>query len=104
MYIKNFRSFYFEFLEGRSDNIVLNAKVYLLSTTMANPTKSQNFWLVIGVCFGLIAFFGVVLFFIRRKCKQKEEIRYSHASTILGDDESYTLHSESTIMFLRYLA
>jgi hypothetical protein len=97
VYMNNFRSFYFDFLEGRNDDIVLNAKVYLLSSSVTNSTESRKLWLVLGVCFGLLTTLSSLLLIIQRNRKQKEEIRYSHASTILGDDESYTLHSESTI-------
>jgi hypothetical protein len=91
--------------EEMEDNFIWNAQLYLVSSALTNslsnpmPDPSLNYKQIIGISLGVSAILLIFLTFWYRNCFKKPqdtEIRYSHASTIM-DDQSYTLHSDSTL-------
>jgi hypothetical protein len=105
VYIRNFRQIHGLLLLERNENFIWNAKVYLISSSFLNPNSTHSddryhFWLVIGISASIFVCIGLSLFLYKRYYMSKsiqKEIRYSLASTIIADDDSYTMHSESTI-------
>jgi hypothetical protein len=85
------------------NNVIWNVHVYSLNTENSSSTSPKPFPLM-TVIYGLLgAIFLVALAVhalkkIRNSSNVDEESgKISFASTILGDDESYTIHSSSTI-------
>jgi hypothetical protein len=90
---------------NHQDSLIWSAKVYLSQFEVpvkspGNPTF-PTLQLVLGILSGVI-FLSVIIFYARKYSKIQSQIvdRNSAASAILGDDESYTIHSESTLSSL----
>jgi hypothetical protein len=102
-YISNFQEVHQSLLQMKNDNLIWNAKIYLISSVMpkfAGTSNSFKLWIALGISACLIFLFFVSFLLMKRYCKQdypSENKRYSHSSTVFADDDSYTLHSESTI-------
>jgi hypothetical protein len=104
------RVIYADFAGGKPENVVQNVRVFLIhstdfsQTSNTDPSQFPLTEVLLGV-FASLLLICISFLLLRRRCKSnssydrligREQGSISHASTIFPEDDSYTLHSNST--------